>query len=158
MENITIGKATIDDLGAIQQLASELFEYEYQRWDNTIDPNWPFSEEATASYKKAINEKVTLIAECDGSPAGYLIGQIFSADPKAARQVSAAYLENIYISSDYRGHGIGEKLMKEFSDRCRDEGADKIDVMVNAKNVDAIKFYEKTGYATSRLLMSKELK
>ena len=158
MENTTIRKATIDDLGAIQQLASELFEYERQRWDDTIDPNWPFGEEATASYKKAINEKVTLIAERNGSPAGYLIGKVFPADPRAARQVSAAYLENIYISSDYRGHGIGEKLMKEFSDHCTNEGADKIDVMVNAKNIDAIKFYEKTGYATSRLLMSKELK
>lgn len=158
MEKVTIRKATIDDLGVIQQLASELFEYEHQRWDDTIDPNWPFSEEATASYKKAINEKVTLVAERDGSPAGYLIGKIFPADPKAARQASAAYLENIYISSDYRGSGMGEQLIKEFSDRCKDEGAEKIDVMVNAKNANAIKFYEKMGYATSRLLMSKELK
>lgn len=158
MDNISIRQATLDDLKTIQQLGFELSEYERKSWDKTLDSNWSFSKEGEAAYIKAISEKISLIVEQDDTPIGYLICKILHPGPNDARHLVTAYLENIYVKPDFRGSGIGKKLFTELCTRCKKENVQKIDVMVNSKNIPAIKFYEKMGYSPSRLMMSCELK
>lgn len=154
---ITIRIATMADLKTIQKLGFDLLDYERQNWDPTLDVDWPFSEEGKAGYEKAIKEKYTIIAEEEGEPVGYLIGSVKKPIKGAARQITTAQLENIFVLRDYRRKNIGKKLFDKFLDYCEQNHVDALNVTVNAKNKTAISFYEKLGFSSSRLFLSKEL-
>ena len=48
MENISIRRASTNDLSAIQRLNNELFEPEYSNYDSTLVLDWPFLKVKTA--------------------------------------------------------------------------------------------------------------
>lgn len=153
-----IRRATIDDLKTVQQLGFELLKYEHDRWDDTLDLDWPFSEAGEANYRKAILERVTLLAEDDGRAAGFLIGSIQKAAPGAARNINSAQLNNIYVRDEWRGKKVGQSLADEFKKLCEAEDVSAINVTVNSKNEAAIGFYERVGFASSRIIMSMDIK
>ncbi|MBR3122061.1 GNAT family N-acetyltransferase [Candidatus Saccharibacteria bacterium] len=155
--SIIIRTATMADLKAIQKLGFELLDFERQNWDPTLDVDWPFSEVGKASYEKAIKEKYTIIAEADGKPIGYLIGSVKPSMKDGARHITAAQLENIYVDQNYRRSNVGKKLFESFATYCKKQKADVMNVMVNAKNKNAISFYEKVGFSPSRISFSQEL-
>jgi len=55
------------------------------------------------------------------------------------------YLEDIFISSDYRNKGIGKMLMKELEKIARKNGCGRMEWCVLDWNTNAINFYEKLG-------------
>jgi ribosomal protein S18 acetylase RimI-like enzyme len=55
------------------------------------------------------------------------------------------YLEDIFIKSEYRGTGLGERLLKEIAKLARVRGCQRIDFVVLDWNTPAIRFYEKHG-------------
>jgi ribosomal protein S18 acetylase RimI-like enzyme len=55
------------------------------------------------------------------------------------------FLEDIYVSSDYRGQGIGELLLREVARFAHSQGCERIDFQVLEWNAPAIAFYEKLG-------------
>jgi len=155
--SITVRIANMADLKTIQKLGFELLDFERQNWDPTLDTDWPFSEEGKANYEKAIKEKYTIIAEEDGKPIGYLIGSIRPPIKGGARHITTAQLENIYIDSNYRRSRVGKKLFEHFASYCKKQKVDAMNVMVNAKNDNAISFYKKVGFSPSRISFSQEL-
>lgn len=55
------------------------------------------------------------------------------------------YLEDIYITEEYRRHNLGEKMLREIAREAKSNGAERIDFMVLDWNTPAIRFYEKHG-------------
>lgn len=55
------------------------------------------------------------------------------------------YLEDIFITKDYRGRGIGEMILKFIVKLGRERGFERIDFQVLEWNTPAVKFYEKLG-------------
>ena len=154
---ITIRRAKIEDLATVQQLGFELLKYEHDRWDDSLDLDWPFSEAGEANYRKAILERVTLLAEDEDKTAGFLIGSIQKPAPGAARNVVTAQLNNIFIREEWRGRQIGQQLAEEFKQICKAEQVEQLNVTVNSRNEDAIAFYKHIGLAPSRMFMSMKL-
>ena len=152
--NVKIRRAELDDLKEIQQFGYQLLKYEHDNWDNTLELDWPFSEQGEAAYIKAIKEKYAAIAEVAGEPVGFLIGSVKHPDPKSARQITTAQLENIFVDKKVQGQGIGKQLAQEFKKYCLAEGVNTINVTVNSRNNQAIQFYEKIGFLPSRVFMS----
>ena len=155
--DIIIKKAKLEDLETIQHFGYQLLLHEKDNWDNSLESDWPFSDEGKAAYTKAIQEKYTIIATANEKPVGYLIGSIRKPKSSDARQITTAQLENIYVDSDNRGHGIGEKLARAFQEHCISNNVDKISVTVNAKNEGAINFYKKIGLIPSRIILSQSI-
>lgn len=157
VQDITIRRATLDDLKIIQQFGYELLEYERRNWDPALDSNWPFSKEGEQKYRMAITDKYTVIAENDHQPVGYLIAKIIDTAPGSARSIKQAYLENIYVVSSARKSGIGAKLVANFQDYCKKEGVNRINVSVLAANTAAVDFYQKVGFSPRSLNLSQDL-
>ncbi len=61
-------------------------------------------------------------------------------DPKSLE------IERIYLSTDYQGQGIGQRLMDFALDKARDQGMDYVWLGVWEDNVKALKFYERNGF------------
>jgi ribosomal protein S18 acetylase RimI-like enzyme len=55
------------------------------------------------------------------------------------------YLEDIYITEEYRRHNLGERMLREIAREAKSRGAERIDFMVLDWNTTAISFYEKHG-------------
>jgi len=55
------------------------------------------------------------------------------------------HLDDIYISSKYRGKGIGEAMLKEIARAAASRGFERIDFHVLDWNTPALKFYKKLG-------------
>jgi len=144
------------DLKNIQRLSRKLFRFEDRHFDQTLDQNWPFG-----SGKKFFKKKIAgrnhfaEVAETKNVMIGYLAGGIYKGIPWRQRGVYAE-LDNMFIESRFRGRGVGEKLVKDFLDWCRQKKVDFVQVTASSKNKNAIGFYRRTGFRNYALVLEME--
>lgn len=55
------------------------------------------------------------------------------------------HLDDIYINTEYRKHGVGETMLKKIAQIAAARGFERIDFNVLEWNTPALKFYEKHG-------------
>ncbi len=55
------------------------------------------------------------------------------------------YLEDIYISNEFRGHGIGKQFMTKLKETALQNNCGRMEWVVLDWNTNAINFYEKLG-------------
>jgi ribosomal protein S18 acetylase RimI-like enzyme len=83
-----------------------------------------------------------LVAELDDRVCAY---SIFYPNFASFRGQLGMYLEDIYITADYRGKGIGDAMLREIARIAARRGLERIDFQVLDWNRSAIDFYEKHG-------------
>jgi len=83
-----------------------------------------------------------LIAEMDGRPAGFALFfhsySTFLAKP-------GLYLEDLYVSPEYRGQGLGKALLKRLAALAVERDCGRFEWSVLDWNEDAIGFYRALG-------------
>lgn len=55
------------------------------------------------------------------------------------------FLEDIYITEEYRRHNLGEKMLREIARIAKGRGCERLDFLVLDWNAPAVKFYLKHG-------------
>ena len=85
-----------------------------------------------------------LVAEEDGAYAGYAL---FYPNYATFRGQKGYYLEDLYVSPEFRGRRVGEAFLREIARRGSQRGFKRIDFQVLEWNAPAIGFYEKLGAA-----------
>jgi ribosomal protein S18 acetylase RimI-like enzyme len=80
------------------------------------------------------------VAETDGKIVGWC-----DAVPGAAGTAHIANL-GMGVHRDFRGRGIGRRLLETTIARVRDQGLEKIELQVYASNAAAIALYRKFGF------------
>jgi GNAT superfamily N-acetyltransferase len=84
----------------------------------------------------------TLIAEVDGSPVGFALFfhnfSTFLAQP-------GIYLEDLFVTPEHRGGGIGRALLKELARLAIERQCGRLEWSVLDWNREAIGFYERLG-------------
>lgn len=83
-----------------------------------------------------------LIAEKDGKYAGYAL---FYPNYASFRGQKGYYLEDLYVASEFRGHGLGEAFLRRVARRGAARGFERIDFQVLEWNAPAVGFYERLG-------------
>ena len=98
MKTPTIRTATLADLKTIQEFNHALCKKEHEEYDPTINPDYPFSPEGEAYFRSKIEseDSLALIAEIDGKPVGYLVGEILPSEDYRT-PIKMAEVENMYI-------------------------------------------------------------
>ena len=121
--SITIRQARPDDASAIYNMIYEL-----------------------AVYEKAPQEVVTeaLICEIDGKTAGYAV---FFTSYSTWLGRNGIYMEDLYISPDYRGQGAGRALLKTIARYAVARRCGRLEWSVLDWNQPAIDFYLSIGAA-----------
>ena len=82
------------------------------------------------------------VADVDGAPRGYLT---------ASRRPDGAAIGLVAVDADMRGRGCGEHLVRAALGWTAGAGLGRISVVTQGHNADAVRFYERAGFATSRV-------
>ena len=67
------------------------------------------------------------------------------------------YIYDIFVKEEYRGKGIGKKLLEKAESYCRGKRYSRVLLMVSVNNVGAIKLYSETGFKAEQTYMGKVL-
>ena len=85
------------------------------------------------------------LAFWDGKPAGFAL---WFYNFNTFRGTAGIYLEDLFVDSALRGHGIGKALLKHLAQRCAQEGLPRLQWSVLDWNMLSIDFYKSLGAET----------
>ena len=129
-----VRKANSNDLSGIYQLVKELaiFEKEEDAVKAKLD-----------DYKKAFDDNLigAQVAEKDGKIIGMALYYMTFSTWKG----HMLYLEDFYVSENYRSNGVGQKLFDSYLNEAKSRGCKMVKWEVLDWNKKAIKFYERNG-------------
>lgn len=83
-----------------------------------------------------------LIAEHDGAPAGFAL---FFHNFSTFLGKPGIYLEDLYVKPEFRGAGIGKKLLAHLARLAKERDCGRLEWWVLDWNEPSIGFYEKLG-------------
>lgn len=116
-----------------------------------------------ASYQKeeflqtVVTQKegfVGYVYEKDKKIIGFVIAQLQQAPPyECFKSLKCAYMMDIVVNAQYRGHGIGKKLIEEIKKWSMDNKADYLELNVLAKNKNAYNLYLRENFVPYTISM-----
>ena len=137
MSNIDIRQATIEDAGLILRFITDLAIYEKAEHEvlaSEADIKQSlFGEDSTAN---------AFICNIDNKPVGYAV-YFFNYSTWLGKP--GLYLEDLYVSPEYRGAGAGMALLKHLAKIAVSKGCGRFEWNVLDWNEPAIQFYESIG-------------
>lgn len=68
-----------------------------------------------------------------------------------------AQIEGVRVASNVRGQGLGQKLVEYAFERARARGCRLVQLTTNKTRVDAVRFYESLGFASTHEGMKLQL-
>jgi len=141
--NLRIRKAVPPDSQALSELADELIHLD--GWSNR-----------DAMLKKSFQDPNCdiYVAEIDNVIAGFIEIHVF---PDFVEGAHIATIQNLIVKKNYRGLGIGSRLVERAVEETKDRNAIEIHVWTEFDNERAISFYTKRGFKKRALLLEKEL-
>lgn len=113
------------------------------------------NEFSREKFEKTLAESYAFLAEADGKPAGYCIMTEKHFDGKEGITVphSLAFVEDLFVKSEFRRQGIGELLMKTMQDKAKERKLEHFELKVWCFNKGAIHLYEELGFRPKYLCM-----
>jgi GNAT superfamily N-acetyltransferase len=96
-----------------------------------------------------------LLAEINGAAAGCL--QLTIIHGLSRTGMSRALIEGVRVAASHRGQGVGEALYREAIDRARTAGCGLVQLTTDKARPDALRFYERLGFAASHEGMKLDL-
>jgi ribosomal protein S18 acetylase RimI-like enzyme len=101
-----------------------------------------------------------LVAEADGKPAGIAVCWVRPFD--AAQRTTelptrAGLLSDLSVLPEWRGKGIGSRLIQEAERRFREDSCDQMSLGVFAPNRDALRLYQRLGFEARGMFLGKRL-
>jgi GNAT superfamily N-acetyltransferase len=134
--SINIRKGNKDDLPRVLELIRELalFEKAPDEVENTVKDMEEDGFGQDAAYK-------LLVAEMDNKIVGIAVYFIKYSTWKG----KGIYLDDLLVTEEYRGKGIGKKLFDEVIDEAKKINAKQMHWQVLDWNTPAIDFYKKYG-------------
>ena len=144
LHDIKFRKAISADIPKIQRLCADLIEFEEEKFGfKRANKFWFLDDTGKNLFQKYADNHFLYIAISGGNIVGYIRGDI-------SKNLSLRYpvgcLQNIYISPEYRGVGIGSEFMAQFKKYCLENGCHIINVTFKEDNINAEEFYKSKGF------------
>jgi GNAT superfamily N-acetyltransferase len=134
------------DLEALVELEALLFAEDAGVHDPDADVTWPLREGA-ADFRRLLADDtaVVLVARRNDTVVGLVAG--YTAQSSPTRQpVTFGVLRSMYVRSDDRGAGVGQRLAEAFIEWARHQGCVEVHVDCYFENALARRLYERTGF------------
>src|SRR5262245_8259495 len=141
-----IRQIEIGDVAALSELARGTYADAFGQSFNASDLAAHLANNLSDAYfRAAVDEDIILVAELGNRLIGYVqFGAV--RIPVVMRAAGDQELRRLYVHRDFRGKGIGRRLMDAALDHPRLKGAANIHLDVWERNSDARRFYERCGF------------
>lgn len=137
------------DIELLLQFMQEYYEFDHLSFDERV---------ARTALGNFIDDptfgRVWLIS-VDRELVGYLILTLGYSIEYGGRD---AFIDEVYIRSEYRGYGIGSQALSFVEEECRALGVRALHLEVERENTNAQRLYRKVGFTDhDRYLMTKRV-
>jgi ribosomal protein S18 acetylase RimI-like enzyme len=145
-KNITIRKATAEDVPAIVELWKELIDFHKE-----CDRLFSRSENGHKAFTDWITGHISsdtscvFVAEAGMDIVGYCLA-IVEKYPPVLEIKKYGLIQDIAVTGAYRRGGIGERLLKEAKGFFREKGLRRIETRVAINNKLSTGFWAKMGF------------
>lgn len=143
MQNFTVRVATPLDLDILTSLLAELF---------SIEEDFQFNEKLQQNGLLLMLENpkaVILVAESERAIVGMATGQLVISTAEGG---SSLLVEDVVVSKNWRGIGVGQQLVDSVCGWAATFGAKRFQLLADASNNKGLQFYQKTGWNRTNLI------
>jgi len=153
---VIVRRARAEDIPGLVASSAGLFAEDGGTRDSSVNVDWP-REHGARSFAAALEDpaRLVLAVEYVGQIVGHLMGSV--TGPTEKRTVTSATLVSIHVRPEHRRARAGDRLVEEFLDWARRQGAEHAEVTAYAANTDAIRFYERGGFALMTVTLRQPL-
>jgi GNAT superfamily N-acetyltransferase len=149
MKDILIRKATKSELPVIGKLLAELIN----AMDDTEGIDIGIDIKTCEQLLKDDNSHFR-VAELKTTPVGFIN---FTVRQTVLHRSPSAMIDELVVTKEYQGKGIGKQLVLAAIDECRQLGYCEVEVSTEKTNVKARKFYKKCGFNKREILFEVDL-
>jgi ribosomal protein S18 acetylase RimI-like enzyme len=156
MSQLEVRRATASDIPAAAEQAGKL-----ARLHHDTDPARFFLPERVVEgyswwFERVLKdaEAVLLVAEVDGSPAGYSYGALEERDWNLLLDAHGA-IHDLYVEGEHRRHGVGEALLKAMLTELETLGAERIVLSTMPTNLPAQRLFGRFGFRVTFLELTR---
>ncbi|MDR2902107.1 MAG: GNAT family N-acetyltransferase [Lactobacillales bacterium] len=152
-----IRRAKKEEWIEIQRLNQKLFDHEIERFDKSLDPDWPQNNAACFQDVVSADDFLVLVCDIQGKIVGYMTAELRPA-AYYRKPRTLVEINNIFIEADCRHQNIGGKFMAAALEWAKEKEADLLTVTASAGNESAISFYKKNGFVPYNVTLEKMVK
>ncbi len=130
-----------DDLPAIETI----YAYHVLRGTGSFEEEPPSLEEMRQRFKKVQACQLPyLVATTNDQIIGFAYAQIYNG--RSSYRFTAE--DSVYVASEWRGHGIGKRLLTELLKECVKAGMKQIIAVIGggSENPSSIRLHQKLGF------------
>jgi len=142
-DEIVVGFATEADLDALADLLAELF---------TLESDFRPERDKQLAGLRLILDNPQLgrlfVLRVDGRVAGMANALITVSTAEGGRVL---LLEDVILHRDYRGTGLGRRLVEHVLAWAAGEGMTRVTLLADRDNASALGFYARLGFETSNM-------
>ena len=155
-QDVTVRRARAEDIPGLVASSAGLFAEDAGTRDSSMNVGWP-REHGAGAFAAALEDPARLVLAVDhaGQVVGHLTGSV--TGPTARQPVTTATLVSMYVRFEHRRARAGARLVGEFLDWARGQGAVHAEVTAYAANADAVRFYERGGFGPMLLTLRHPL-
>jgi GNAT superfamily N-acetyltransferase len=144
MEDPHIEQATLEDLPQLTELLRDLFSHE---GDFTPDPVRQMRG-LRLLLEQPNRGRIFVLRQNDRILG--MLNLLFTISTAEGGVV--ILLEDLIVHQDFRGHGLGSRLLKHAIHYAREKDFKRITLLTDRMNEDAQRFYKKHGFFESAML------
>ena len=145
---VETGFAVADDLPQLADLLAELFELE--------SDFHPQRDKQLRSLRMILDDPTLgklFVLRIDGKVAGMANALITISTAEGGRVL---LLEDVIVGKEYRGGGLGRRLVEHVMAWAREQGMTRITLLADRDNRAALDFYRKLGFADSHMTVLRK--
>lgn len=141
--------ARADDIPGMCGLLAELFSIE-----SDFSPD---RQKQARGLDLLLNDSsglsIVFVAEEDGEIVGMCSVQTLVSTAEGG---PVGLLEDVIVRKQYRGKGVGKMLLSKVAGWCAGKNISRLQLLRDADNVDALKFYGANGWSETSLLCMRK--
>ena len=154
---IDIRNAEKSDFIQVKNLMLQLQQHHINLRPDVYRMNKDFFTEET--FSQMLEEcNVLVAADENGQIAGAVSYSIMDMNGAIIHPFKSLWISDLVISENHRRQGIGSILMEKVKETAKENDVDRIQLNVSSYNTDAVKLYEKMGFAPEMITMEYAVK
>jgi diamine N-acetyltransferase len=142
LQDILLDPLTESDFDALAQLADTIWRSHYITMISMTQIDYMlagrYAPERLRNYVNS-SERWLWMLRVDGLPAGYCSCSL-------GEEADAMKLEQLYLLADYKGQGLGGRMLRLVEAKSAALGRTQLYLTVNKGNTDTIAIYRKSGF------------